>query len=151
MDQKSVGNCPVQLLQTFGPHQELQVLLPHHLVLLELPAGPVVQVHDAPLDAIIVPKICLARAALRLGLLAFDLDSLELLFVAYRLKEVLDRRIFPLELILVVAPLFDDLFDLLAAEEGFLLVPEELIGHLLKNVLDFVGHFNRVDFFLFKI
>ena len=73
--------------------------------------------HDAPLDTIIVPEVSLARASLRLRLLSFHLDPLKLLFVADRLEEVLDRRIFPLELILMITPLFDDLFDLLVAEQ----------------------------------
>ena len=73
--------------------------------------------HDAPLDTIVVPEVRLARAALGLRLLSFHLDPLKLLFVADRLEEVLDRRIFPLELILMIASLFDDLFDLLVAKE----------------------------------
>ena len=73
--------------------------------------------HNAPLDTIVVPEVCLARAALGLRLLSFHLDPLKLLFVADRLEEVLDRSIFPLQLILMITSLFDDLFDLLVAEQ----------------------------------
>ena len=95
MDEKSIRNCAVQLVETLGAHQELEVLLPEHLVLLELPTCAVVQVHDPSLDAVVVPEITF-DITLGHGLLPLVLQSLKLSFILDRRQEEVDRGILAL-------------------------------------------------------
>ena len=73
------------------------------LVLLELTASTIVEVHDAALDAVVVSEVCLSGASLVQGLLCLDLNALEISLVLDGSKEIVNRSILALELILMVA------------------------------------------------
>ena len=103
MDQECICDSSVELIQTLCFDQELEILLPEQLVLLELTASTIVEVHDAALDAVVVSKVCLSRASLVQGLLCLDLDALEIPLVLDGSEEIVDRGILALELILMVA------------------------------------------------
>ena len=97
--------------------------------------------HNSSLDPIVVPEICLSGASFRHGLFALDFQFFKFFLVADGLEKILNLGIFSLQLILMIASLFNDLFDLFTAKESFLLVPKELISHLFKDILDFICHF----------
>ena len=141
MHQECIGHRSVQFLQRLDSCQELKILLPDKLVLLILAAGTIIEVHNPSLDAIIVAEVVL-HLALSQSFLPLVLDSIQLLLVLDCFQEVLDQGVFPLQLVLMVSSLFHDLLDLRTREEILLLVPEELIAHLLKDVLDLVCHFS---------
>ena len=108
--------------------------------MLKFATSPVVEVHNAALDAVVVPEITLdvlGDISLTLGL-----DLVQLAFVLDCIEEEVYRGVLTLELVLMVAPRFDNLSDLIHCEDAFVLVPDELVSHLLQDVVNFVCHLN---------
>ena len=80
MDQQRIRHRSIQLVQALRPRKELEILLPKQLVVSEFTTGSVVEVHDAPFDAVVVAEVVL-HVFFTQGLLPLHFGLLELLLV----------------------------------------------------------------------